>query len=471
MESQFNNVNTALDIAGTWAGEPEVCNGYIIILVDIKSTEPCTIIVRQSDNKSNYNFEKTIEYLPLTGGARYQIYRNSLYCYVEVVNTSGNPIPNLIVRTHFLNIGRDPTVFDPMIVAGVVDVANFPAVQEVSGSVDVSNDVTVKGVNNNYEFFPTVANIPSVYADGTKGTDVTGGWQYNNLNNTGKINWYLYGSTGSATDYKVSQLNSMYTVVNNLSTLGLAQAQNPWIMIYTRPDSIPNLSPIPNWYKSKLFFGSNAFTDIQGIKLLYTGSDPVGVHPEITGNNRIQLLFNSALSNGKLLADVQNESIMLGTLQTTANTTPANSFAFIMQEFGCDWVKETVKLPIEFNKVVCDVSGTVGLTSSLNTATYNQAVTAVSFTGTAYDMGENSLVDVLLYATGTIATGNVRLDFSIDGITWVPNNTTTYSISGTDPHQTIIGLKTGSRYIRVSTGDASAFRADNLQMTFSSKRN
>ena len=86
-------------------------------------------------------------------------------------------------------------------------------------------------------------------------------------------------------------------------------------------------------------------------------------------------------------------------------------------------------------------------------------------------MGENSLVDVLLYATGTIATGNVRLDFSIDGITWVPNNTTTYSISGTDPHQTIIGLKTGSRYIRVSTGNASAFKADNLQMTFSSKRN
>ena len=63
MESKFNNVNTTLDIGETWTGEAEVCNGFIIILIDIKSSEPCSIIVRQSDNESNYNFEKTIEYL------------------------------------------------------------------------------------------------------------------------------------------------------------------------------------------------------------------------------------------------------------------------------------------------------------------------------------------------------------------------------------------------------------------------
>jgi hypothetical protein len=139
MESKFNNVNTTLDIGETWTGEAEVCNGFIIILIDIKSSEPCSIIVRQSDNESNYNFEKTIEYLPLTGGARYQVYRNSFYCYVEVVNTSGNVIPDLIIRTHFLNIGRDPTVFDPLIVAGAVEVLNpmkaFDYVNEVSREV------------------------------------------------------------------------------------------------------------------------------------------------------------------------------------------------------------------------------------------------------------------------------------------------------------------------------------------------
>jgi len=139
MESKFNNVNTTLDIGETWTGEAEVCNGFIIILIDIKSSEPCSIIVRQSDNESNYNFEKTIEYLPLTGGARYQVYRNSFYCYVEVVNTSGNVIPDLIIRTHFLNIGRDPTIFDPLIVAGAVEVLNpmkaFDYVNEVSREV------------------------------------------------------------------------------------------------------------------------------------------------------------------------------------------------------------------------------------------------------------------------------------------------------------------------------------------------
>ena len=139
MESKFNNVNTTLDIGETWTGEAEVVNGFIIILIDIKSSEPCSIIVRQSDNESNYNFEKTIEYLPLTGGARYQVYRNSFYCYVQVVNTSGNVIPDLIIRTHFLNIGRDPTIFDPLIVAGAVEVLNpmkaFDYVNEVSREV------------------------------------------------------------------------------------------------------------------------------------------------------------------------------------------------------------------------------------------------------------------------------------------------------------------------------------------------
>jgi len=85
-------------------------------------------------------------------------------------------------------------------------------------------------------------------------------------------------------------------------------------------------------------------------------------------------------------------------------------------------------------------------------------------------MGQNSLVDILLLASGVILAGAIRLDYSIDGINWFPNNSTTYTITSTDPHQTIIGLKTGSRFIRVSSGLASAFRATNLQMVFSSKR-
>jgi hypothetical protein len=259
----------------------------------------------------------------------------------------------------------------------------------------------------------------------------------------------------------------MYTVINQQSTLGLAQAQNPWIMIYTRPTGVNDGA---SWYHNKLFFGSNAHTDISGTKLLYTGTDPVGVHPEITGINRIELLFVSALSNNKQLADVQNDNIMFGTLQTTNNTSPANSFFFTMNEYGAVWSTVQSVLPIEFGKV--QVGGTVGLTPSLNTVTITQAVTAVNFTSTAYDLGENSLFDVLMQTTtvGSFAAGSVRLDFSSDGVTWTPHNTVTYSLSSGDPHAVALGIRSGSRYVRVSTGGASAFRSDSFQMTFSSKR-
>jgi hypothetical protein len=176
----------------------------------------------------------------------------------------------------------------------------------------------------------------------------------------------------------------MYTVINQQSTLGLATAQNPWIMIYTRPTGV-NDSAV--WYHSKLFFGSNAHTDISGVKLLYTGTDPVGVHPEITGINRIQLLFISALSDNKLLADVQNESITLGTLQTTNNTTPVGSFNFTMQEFGAVWSTVQSVLPIEFGKV--QVGGTVSIGTALPTGdntigkviTFENPSSVISLTG------------------------------------------------------------------------------------------
>ena len=119
-------------------------------------------------------------------------------------------------------------------------------------------------------------------------------------------------------------------------------------------------------------------------------------------------------------------------------------------------------------------SGVVSLSPSLNTADYNSgAIIAGGFTGTTYDMGQNSLFDCLLYATGIIVSGNVRLDYSVDGVTWIPNNTSTAlaTISSTDPHFVYLGIKSGSRYVRVSSGAGSTFRTTtNLQMTFSSKR-
>ena len=452
--SQANNRIFPLEAGGTFTGTAEATAIGVAISVSILVPTACTLTIQQSYDKNTWfiseeyaitaNTHKTVQQAVGLEFFRVILHNDGItqtFCHL-ISSLTSSLTQNVNIRD--LEASRD-----------TVNIGNLPAEQLVAGE------------NSNFEFYPTDANnTVAIYADGTKGTTVPSGWQYTNQI-TGKINWYCYTSPTPETDYKVSQLNSMYTVINQQSTLGLATAQNPWIMIYTRPTGVNDSAA---WYKSKLFFGSNAHTDISGVKLLYTGTDPVAVHPEITGINRIQLLFISALSDNKLLADVQNESITLGTLQTTNNTTPAASFNFTMQEFGAVWATVQSVLPIEFGKV--QVGGSVGLTPALNTVTITQAVTGFNFTSTAYDMGENSLLDVLMLTTtvGSFQPGSVRLDYSPDGVNWTPNNTTTYSLSSGDPHAVALGVKTGSRYVRVSTGGAAAFRSDSFRMTFSSKR-
>lgn len=464
--SLYNNWNAPLARFGfpgdVFNGRPELTGLASAISVNILCSTLTTLTIQQSYNTTNFYYQKqytiqggqltTIQMPVVMPNFRVNILNEQMtdqtYC-----NMNTSLVPQL---TQNVDIRALDGATDSVSISGAIDISG--------GSVAVTNfpaQQVVAGENSNFVFYPTAQNnTVSIYADGTKGTNVSGGWQYNNINNSGKINWYCYASPTASTAYKVSQLNSMYTVINQQSTLGLATAQNPWIMIYTQMDSGTNSGL---FYKSKLFFGSNAHTDISGNKLLYTGEDPVDIHPEITGINRIQLLFNSALSDNKLLANVQNELILAGSLQTTNNTSPANSFAFTMSEFGADWVKTPAVLLIENGAVV------TSLTPSLNTVTINEAVSAVNFAGTAFEIGENSLVDVLLLGTG-ITNGNVRLDYSADGATWFPDNTNSYAITTTDPHYVIKGIKTASRYIRVSTGASSLFRATNLLMVFSSKR-
>jgi hypothetical protein len=404
MESKTNNTIQPLAIGQTWSGISEFRNNTVTITVNLITTKNCVVFVEQSTDNVNFVFvDQYAHEIDIIGNqSRFQVSAKAQYMRVKVTNVSGQLIPQIIVTTYYIDVNKDSTLEQPSIVAGSVSVLNgmkatdyeFNTLRDVACNdtgnllVNVNNNVVVQGINNNFEFFPTATNnTATVYADGTKGTDVAGGWQYANTL-TDKINWYCYSSAGLATDYKVSQLNSMYTVINQQSTLGLTLAQNPWIMIYTRMDSGTNSG---SFFKSKLFFGVNAHTDINGIKLLYTGSDPTHIHPEITGINRIQLLFNSALSNDKQLANVQNESILAGSLQTTNNTSPVNSFFFTMQEFGCDWVKAPSTLPIEFNKVKCDVSGSVAVSSGAitetNSGTISSTLTTLNGKVTACNTG------------------------------------------------------------------------------------
>jgi hypothetical protein len=518
-QSSVNSYRGPILAGSSFTGKVEVINGSISIVCLLRHTVSLVLNVYQSPDGVSYVLSDTFNAsVPLTGDqSRVQFYTKGVKGYIQVQNLGSVDDPDVILRTLYTPNNHDGTKLQPSYVivegmptpppitgtvavsnfpavqdiSGSISVSNFPAVQDISGSISVSNfplvqdisgsiavsnfptvqDISgsiavsnfpvqqlVAGENSNFEFYPTPANNTSaIYADGTQGTNITGGWKYTNAI-TGKINWYCYSSATPANDYKVSQLNSLYTVINQQSTLGLATAQNPFIIMYTRPTSTAT-----TWYQNKFFWGSNALTDTTGVRLLYTGADPVDVHPEIVAPNRIQLEFKPLLSTSTIALS-QDESVWLGSLQTTTATTPAGSFDFTMQEFGVDWVKTPAVLPIESGRVQVEMG------SSLNTANYNQVVSAGNFKGTAYDMGDNSVVDVLLLATGIIATGVIRLDYSIDGTNWFPNNTTTYTISSTDPHLTIIGLRTGSRFIRVSSGLASLFTATNLQMTYSSKR-
>jgi hypothetical protein len=387
--SQSNDRTFPLAASATFTGLPEATAEHVAISVNVLVPTDCTLTIQQSYNKGTWliteeypilaNTHKTVQQAVGLEYFRVILTNNGTtqtFCHL-ITTLSTSLTQNVNIRT--LEASRDSII------------------------ADISGEPVVSGKNANFEFYPTDANnTVAVYADGTKGTTVPSGWQYTNQL-TGKINWYCYTSPTAETDYKVSQLTSMYTVINQQSTLGLATAQNPWIMIYTRPTGVNDGA---YWYKSKLFFGSNAHTDISGVKLLYTGTDPVGVHPEITGINRIQLLFISALSDNKQLADVQNESITLGTLQTTNNTTPVGSFNFTMQEFGAAWATVQSVLPIEFGKV--QVGGTVSvgnfpsvqdISGSVNVGNFPsvQDISGTVSIGTALPTGNNTIGKVITF--------------------------------------------------------------------------
>jgi hypothetical protein len=413
MESLFNNTKQYLPSLTAWTGRPEVTSGFVNLAVNVITTQDCTLTVYQSTDGSTFDFADQFA-LPVSvfgNQTRTQFAVKALYVKVNVFNDTLVDIPNLIVTTTFSATSQDSSIEQPVVVAGNVTVLNAMkardytdnSVREVScdinGQLKVvpvgTTDVSVYGQNLDFNFYPTVENnTATVYADGVKGTDVQGGWLYSN-GATSKINWYLYTApnpTGNPTSkgQNVASVNSMYAVVNNLSTLGLSQAQNPFIILYTRPDSGTNAT---GWYKSKLFFGSNAFTNVNGIKLLYTGTDPTDVHPEITGNNRINLLFNLSLST-KSVEDASTESVLFGTLQTTNNTSTVGSFNFVFSQFGISWVKQLVPLPIVDNAVNVNVNNSVVVKGMNGT--------------TSYPLATNATGNLILGAsTSTIGTVNV----------------------------------------------------------------
>ena len=285
-------------------------------------------------------------------------------------------------------------------------VDNLPEVQVVAGR------------ETPYIGFATPAtNIPAVWADGIAGINVTGGWLYSSTQvgvapytgSRNKINWYLYNSATPDTDFAVSQISNVYAVINQKSTLGV-QAQLPFFTIYTRPDSGVNNGG--TFFKNRLTFGGQSFPGTMGQMLLYTGEDPVAIHPEITGANRLRLDFNLAASTTTLAA-ASGEGAYLASLQTDSDPKPNGTRNFVFSEFSMMWEQSAIPLPISQNQV----------------QVFDKALNASAAT-LVTDLSGITITANKLQVGGTVAVSNFPATQPVSGSVSVSNLPATQPVSG-----------------------------------------
>lgn len=254
-----------------------------------------------------------------------------------------------------------------------------------SGSIDVY------GRQSNFNFFPTPENNTiNIYADETKGTNVVGGWSFTNTGVPSKINWYIYQASNplgnpTTAGQTVASVSSVYAVINQSS---VTTPEYPFVVIYTRADSGTNAGP----FKSRLVFSTGA-TATTGMKLLYTGSDPVDIHPEITGANRVNLPFNLGAST-KTLEAAAGEEILSASLQTDSGAL-AGVYNFVMQQFGVQWTNTPFILPIQAGKVMVNTGVITSVESSPTGAVTNSlGNTGVVVTGVSSTLQSLTLANV-----------------------------------------------------------------------------
>jgi hypothetical protein len=285
-------------------------------------------------------------------------------------------------------------------------VDNVPVVQVVAGR------------ETPYIGFATPeTNIPQVYADGIPGINVTGGWLYSSTQvgvapftgSSNKINWYLYNSATPDTDFSVSQLSNVYAVINQKSTLG-TQAQLPFFTIYTRPDSGVNNGG--TFFKNRLTFGGQSFAGTMGQMLLFTGDDPVDIHPEITGVSRLRLQYNTVASTTTFQA-AQGESIYLATLQTDSDPKPNGTRNFVFSEFSMIWSQAPVVIPISQSQV----------------QVFDKALNASAAT-LVTDLSGITITANKLQVGGTVAVSNFPATQPVSGSVSVSNLPATQAVSG-----------------------------------------
>ena len=346
-----------------------------------------------------------------TIGGVYCLGRNALN---QFINLSIDPTDNLLVsdttsQSYLQNIDvtnsfiREDTT---NIVTYTSEISNYTNyINNKITTCDTANvnissgSIDVYGRQSNFNFFPTPENNTiNIYADETKGTNVTGGLSFTNTGTPSKINWYIYAASnplGNPTNagQSVASASSVYAVVNQAST-----GQYPFVIIYTRADSGTNAGP----FKSRLVF-QNTTTATTGMKLLYTGSDPTDIHTEITGANRINLPFVLGAST-KSLAAAAGEEILSASLQTDSGAL-AGVYNFVMQQFGVQWVDTPFILPIQAGKVMVNT----GVITSVESSPTGAVTNSLGNTGVVVTGVSSTLQSLTLANVGGTIFGYVKL--------------------------------------------------------------
>lgn len=296
----------------------------------------------QSAADNNYVINP-IEGLPGLKTGSYKIVYDSVNADITVNNSAANQsvANNLPFGVHKAQSLTTETALDNTVVysANIENLTNdYFSDAKTEVRYGFKMDVEVNGnVNGGYQgrnSNPSL-NIANVIADSATDSDLFGvhsnGWSFHNSrllsnNKMPKVNWYVYGNTNvNSTGPVYSDISSMYMIIDQKSTN--VSAQNPFVVVYSRPQASGNAA---SWYRSKWFFGNNTGANIQGKMILYIGSNPVSVRPEIT--NRVELIFDASLSAGPRGSD---EIISLVSVQTSSNQvgTQIGDYKFMFEDY------------------------------------------------------------------------------------------------------------------------------------------
>ena len=307
-----------------------------------------------------------------------------------------------------------------------IEVSNFPAIQQVEGSVSVSNYSPFSGTNTDFAFYPDASNSTvAIYADGQQPTATNqAGWVYtNNGTAPNKINWYVYQDV-TLPQYRVEQMESIYFVITQLPTATTL----PFVSFYTMPNGIDDV--VPNFAKSKLVFApSGAVPTTQGQYLFYVGADPTTIRPEIT--ERYELTFVAGQSS-KTLEQAAGERLSLSTLSTSSGDATGSNY-FLFQQYGIQWVKTAVYLPVDNDRLLTTETNSSAISTTLTSL--NSKITAcntgaisgnVTLTGTDVEMNSTPIYNTLVAMNGKIVncdTNNVTLSNTLGIKSYTATNT------------------------------------------------